>query len=121
MTSAIDQPLRWLAGTSYLHREAPNTLLVGGAALDASGKVLAGSDPFVNSTYLRHDNFVRVYGQVNYNITHALEQFTSTLPYRQTSNIPSTRINGAEAELTAGLFTPYVRCRDRLHGRDRQR
>lgn len=108
MTYAIDQPLRWLVGTSYLHREAPNTLLVGGAALDASGNVLAGSDPFVNSTYLRHDNFVGVYGQVNYDITHALEQFTSitsTPPYRHTSNIPNTRINGAEAELTARLFT----------------
>jgi iron complex outermembrane receptor protein len=73
LTSASDQVLRWLVGTSYLHREAPNTLLVGGAALDPSGKVVAGSNPFVNSTYLRHDNFAGVYGQVNYNITHALE------------------------------------------------
>ncbi len=73
LTSANDQPLRWLVGTSYLHREAPNTLLVGAAALDASGSVVAGTNPFVNSTYLRHDNFAGVYGQVNYDITHALE------------------------------------------------
>jgi iron complex outermembrane receptor protein len=73
LTSASDQALRWLIGTSYLHREAPNALLVGGAALDPSGNVVAGASPFVNSTYLRHDNFAGVYGQVNYDITHALE------------------------------------------------
>ncbi len=73
LTSRSDQNVRWLLGTSYLHRDAPNTLLVGDAALDGGGAVVAGPDPFENSTYLRHDNFASVYGQVNYDLTRSLE------------------------------------------------
>jgi len=77
LTSPSNQPLRWLVGTSYLFREAPNNLTVGAGALNADGAVVPSTNTVVDETDYRHDRIMGVYSQVNYDITSALEATTA--------------------------------------------
>lgn len=73
LTSDGDGPLRWLAGISYLEREAVNLLRVGAAATNASGTVVEGDSPFLDRVDQRNDEFIGVYAQVNYDVSDRLE------------------------------------------------
>lgn len=73
LTSDGAARLRWLAGVSFLDREVVNLLRVGAAALDGSGNVVEGPAPFLNRIDERNDEFVGIYGQINYDLTPSLE------------------------------------------------
>ena len=73
LTSRSDQRLRWLVGAAYLDREAGNLLRIGAAALDSNGSVVPGPAPFLDRADLRRDRVSGIYGQINYDVTQALE------------------------------------------------
>lgn len=72
LTSHSDQRLRWLVGGSYLRRRALDTMLIGGATA-VSGEDASFSSLVADRIDLRRDRIYGLYGQLNYDVTAALE------------------------------------------------
>ncbi len=104
ISSSSDQSVRWMAGLSYLRREAVNLLRVGEAAITPNGKVGPGINPFLNSVFERNDRFFGIYGQANIDISNQIEL---TLAGRWDENkFDATQYETRERNTPVPVLTP---------------
>jgi iron complex outermembrane receptor protein len=73
LTSASDQRIRWLVGAAWMERETLNSFYLDDVFAGPDGGFVENPPPVFGSTHFRNDEFIGAYGQVNIDITPAME------------------------------------------------